>query len=150
MKHTIEVPVSRLRQELATMGMDTDGSRSDIVNRLHQAGVYQINTDTTYPPLHRNDYNPSNVLIGTNNAPPDVQNTLRIANMTHTLLSGDFKAHKVRVHDCLHIINSPDLSCETRGVEGDIRVKNGVLYMYRESNVDAGWYSLSFGRPLLF
>ena len=63
MKKTVEVNVSRLRSECASPA-DVDGSRNELVNRLHQAGVRDINTDTVHPPVMKNTYDPSSVLIG--------------------------------------------------------------------------------------
>lgn len=149
MKKTLELPASCLKQELAFMGMETDGSRSDLVNRLHQAGIYEINTCIKYPAMHKNVYDPSSVYIGSrsNDTQP---NCFQIANTNETIMSGDFKQKIVKIHDCLRITETNDLSCDTPGVEGDIRLRGGILYMYRDTNVDAGWYGISFGRPLLF
>jgi hypothetical protein len=149
MKKTLELPACRLKDELAAMGMETDGSRSDLVNRLHQAGVYEIREDVKYPPMHRNTYDPSSVYIGTRTGDTQ-ENRFQIANPNHTILSGDFKKKIARVHDCLHIVETKDLSCDTPGTEGDMRLKGGILYMYRETDVEPGWYGISFGRPLLF
>ena len=149
MKKTLELPVSRLKEELATMGMETDGCRSDLVNRLHQAGIYEINTSIKYPAMHKNVYDPSSVYIGSRSQ--EVQtNRFQIANTNQTILSGDFKEKVVKIHDCLHITETKELSCDTPGTEGDMRLKGGILYMYRETDVEPGWYGISFGRPLLF
>lgn len=149
MKKTLELSASRLKEELAAMGMETDGSRSDLVNRLHQAGIYEINIDIKYPVMHKNVYDPSSIYIGSRSQ--DVQtNRFQIANTNQTILSGDFKEKVVKIHDCLHITETKTLSCDTLGTEGDIRLKGGILYMYRETDVEPGWYSISFGRPLLF
>ena len=145
MKKTLELPVSRLKEELATMGMETDGCRSDLVNRLHQAGIYEINTSIKYPAMHKNVYDPSS------SRSQEVQtNRFQIANTNQTILSGDFKEKVVKIHDCLHITETKELSCDTPGTEGDMRLKGGILYMYRETDVEPGWYGISFGRPLLF
>ena len=39
MKKTVEVNVSRLRSRCASLGLDVDGSRNELVNRLHQAKI---------------------------------------------------------------------------------------------------------------
>lgn len=149
MKKTLELPASRLKEELAAMGMETDGSRSELVNKLHQAGIYEINTSIKYPAMHKNVYDPSSVYIGARSN--DTQtNRLQIANTNHMIVSGDFKQKIVNIHDCLHITETKELSCDTPGTEGDIRLKGGILYMYRETDVEPGWYGISFGRPLLF
>ena len=149
MKKTLELPASRLKEELATMGMETDGSRSDLINKLHQAGIYEINTDIKYPSMHKNVYDPSSVYIGSRTS-DTLKNHFQISNTNQMLLSGDFIKKTVNVHDCLHIVETKELSCDTPGVEGDMRLKSGVLYMYRETGVEPGWYGISFGRPLLF
>lgn len=148
MKKTLELSASRLKEELATMGMETDGCRSDLVNRLHQAGIYEINADVKYPAMHKNTYDPSSVYIGSRS---DTEtNRFQVANINQTILSGDFKQKIVNIHDCLHVMETKELSCDTIGTEGDIRMKAGILYMYRETDVEPGWYGISFGRPLLF
>lgn len=149
MKKTLELSASRLKEELAAMGMEADGSRSDLVNRLHQAGIYEINIDMKYPAMHKNVYDPSSVYIGSrsNDTQP---NSFQIANVNETIVSGDFKQKVVKIHDCLHITETKDLGCDTPGTEGDMRLKGGVLYMYRVTDVEPGWYGISFGRPLLF
>ena len=149
MKKTLELPASKLKDELAAMGMETDGSRSELVNRLHQAGIYEINPDVKYPPMHKNVYDPSSVYIGTREK-ETIENRFQVANVNQTILSGDFKRKIVNIHDCLHIEETHELACDTPGIEGDIRLKGGVLYMYRVTDVEPGWYGISFGRPLLF
>lgn len=150
MKKTIEVIVSRLRSECASLGLNQDGSRNELVNRLHQAGVYDINTDTTYPPLMRNVYDPSSVLIGSVAQDKPTRNEFVVSNNKHVLMSGNFAQKITRVHDCINVVETHDMSCDTRGTEGDIRRKGSALYMYRDTGVDPGWYSITFGRPLIF
>ena len=48
-KRINEIPAERLRRELQAMGMDHRGPRGDLVNRLAQAGVYEVNISV--PPL---------------------------------------------------------------------------------------------------
>jgi len=150
MKKTIEVNVSRLRLELASFGMHQDGSRSELVNRLHQAGVYEINTEVEPTSLMQNNYHPSNILIGSCASDDTMYNKFCVANNANTLISGDFKTQTINLHNCLHIMETSTLSCETTGQEGDLRMKDGIMYMYRVTSVSPGWYSISFGRPLIF
>lgn len=150
MKKTVEVIVSRLRAECASLGLDQDGSRNELVNRLHQAGVYDIKTDTVYPPLMRNVYDPSSVLIGSAAQERPARNELVVSNNKHVLISGNFAQKITRIHDCINVAETHDMSCDTPGTEGDVRRKGGALYMYRVSGVEPGWYSITFGRSLIF
>lgn len=150
MTKTIQVNVARLRVECAALGLDRDGGRSELVNRLHQAGVYDVNTDMTYPPVMKNTYNPSSVLIGSRAQETNQRGTLVVSNNKNVIVSGDFERKTVRIHDCVNVQETPDLSCDTRGVEGDIRRLGGTLYMYRETGVEPGWYGVTFGRALIF
>lgn len=151
MKKTVEVNVARLRVECASLGLDQDGSRNELVNRLHQAGVYDINTDMTYPPVMKNTYNPTSVLIGSRaQETKHKHNSLIVSNNKTVLMTGCFERKTIRVHDCVNVEETPELSCDTPGVEGDIRRCGGMLYMYRETCVDPGWYSVTFGRSLIF
>jgi hypothetical protein len=149
MKRTFDVNASRLRNELAFMGMETDGSRSELINKLHQAGVYYINTEMVNPPALHNSYDPSCVCIGTKRY-TDKKNTFSISNNANTIISGDFANKSVTIHDCLRLVETADLSSETPGIEGEFRLKRGVLYMFRTTDVEMGWYSLSFGRMMIF
>ena len=150
MKKTIEVNVSRLRLELSSFGIEQSGSRSELINKLHQAGVFEINTETLPVSQMTNTYHPSNIIIGSNPSSDSKFNQLNIANNINTILSGDFKTKTLNVHDCLHIVETKSLSCDTVGHEGDLRMNHGILYMYRSTEVNSGWYSISFGRPLIF
>ena len=44
-----QVNASRLRAELAALGASTEGSRSELVSRLQQAGVYTVYTNLEAP-----------------------------------------------------------------------------------------------------
>jgi hypothetical protein len=150
MKKTVEVNVSRLRSECASLGLELDGSRNELVNRLHQAGVYDINTDTVYPPVMKNTYDPSSVLIGSVAQDGPDKNSLVVSNNKNVILSGNFAQKNVRIHDCLNVVETRNLTCDTPGTEGDIRRHGGSLYMYRTTGVEPGWYAIAFGRALIF
>ena len=45
-----EIDAARLREKLATLGLETYGSRADLVTRIQRAGVRQIDTNTRPSP----------------------------------------------------------------------------------------------------
>ena len=154
---TGEVNRHRLVQELEALGMESTGCRADLVNRLMQSGVYQINTDHP-PPVKFQDTstrypNHSSILLG-NGAQIHHQNDekLVICNrpQTEPLVHGDFKSKVVHINMCLNLEETTELSADTTGKDGDIRRCEDGLYMYRSINVHPGWYPLVFGTMLLF
>jgi hypothetical protein len=154
--HTQNVNAPRLREELAAVGLETCGSRNELVSRLHQAGVYEINTNTRpYPPkLDRIICYPnhSSVLLGNGAiAQFEKQEQFIVQNNTRRdpLLHGDFEADTLSLPSCIHIRNTINLSPLIDGVEGNIRRKDGKLYMFRSTGVYKGWYELQFGSIML-
>ena len=152
-KETHEVPVDRLRKELQALGMDHRGPRADLVNSLNQAGVYEINTDIPPRPLKINRNcnfpNHNSVLIGRGaSIHSDDDNKLVIDNGHGSLIQGDFTQHIVTFENCIQLKES-DLCSETPGIEGQLRMSAGKLYMYRSTDVYAGWYPLQFGTVLI-
>jgi hypothetical protein len=149
MEKVHNVQVSRLRNEMIALGMDSDGSRNELVNRLNQAGIYEIDvTKKTSVPMLKMHHDPTCVSIGSKCEQHN--NCLSIANNQHTLISGDFKNRSVKIHDCLQLENTPDLNSDTPGNVGDIRICNGDLYVYRIANGVDGWYPIQFGRMIIF
>lgn len=155
-QQTPHVLAARLRQELLALGMEAFGSRADLVNRLEQAGVYEINTDIP-PKAKKQDTcirfpNHKSVLIG-NGAQLDCNSDsqLVICNEPNKqpLISGNFSDKTVNVDNCFHIKETKDMNAEKPGCEGDIRRTEDKLYMYRETNVHPGWYEIQFGKLLL-
>ena len=153
---TAHVPKPRLAQELQALGMDSLGSRAELMNRLEQAGVYEINTElpprqpkvdtvTRFP-------NHSSVLLG-NGAQIDTNKDEKfvVCNKQDRppLITGDFKESSLCIHNCLSLDETPELSADTPGEEGHIRMHKGHLYMYRSNYVYPGWYPLQFGSMLL-
>ena len=153
---TNHVPKPRLIQELDALGMDPRGPRSELVNKLMQSGIYQINTDYP-PPVKFNDTsckfpNHSSVLIGNGATIHHQQDEkLIICNKPKNLplIEGDFSTNKISFNKCINIQESEHLTCDTPGVDGDIRRCEDSLYMYRSINVHPGWYPLNFGTMLL-
>lgn len=153
---TENIPVARLREELAVLGLETYGSRNDLVNRLQQAGVYEIDTNRRPNPPRLDRIirypNHSSILLG-NGAIAQfeskeqfiVQNNLK----KEPLLHGDFEKDSITLPSVTNIRNSPNLSPTTAGVEGDIRRKDNKLYMFRSTNVYKGWYEIQIGSMLL-
>lgn len=149
---TNKVNASRLRSELDVLGMDTSGSRSELVQRLMQAGVYNINTSIPpkAPMIDTSDrqLNHSCVYVG-NGAnciyDQNVDNKLLISNNDkQPLISGDFKSGTVNIQTILNI-QSCNFDSDESGNEGDIRRDGSQIYMYRTTGVHHGWYPILFG-----
>lgn len=146
------VTASRLRAELAALGMDTSGSRSEIMNRLRQAGVYTIDTKSPVPqPMInvKDRYeNSTNVYIGNGAGLQNKDdNKLFIANgpkETDCIIKGDFREKKVTIQEVLHVKES-EFEADFMGSEGDIRRQGSELYMFRQTDTSPGWYPLQFG-----
>ena len=155
-KPTGEISKARLISELHALGMDAGGARSELVSRLMQAGVYQINADSP-PPAKFVDTscrfpNHSSVLIGNGaQISTAVDEKLTICNRPKRdpLIEGDFKKGTVSIRSVLTLNDSDDLNCDTPGEEGDIRRCGDDLFMYRSSSVHPGWYPVNFGTMLL-
>jgi hypothetical protein len=153
---TQNIQACRLREELAAVGLETHGSRNELVNRLCQAGVYEVDTNTRpHPPkLDRiiRYPNHSSVLLG-NGAVAQYEKREQFIVQNNTrklpLLSGDFEADTLQLPTCISIRNTTDLTPQTTGQEGDIRRKDGKLYMFRQTGVYKGWYEIQFGTILL-
>lgn len=147
---TNEVPVARLKAELLVLGEDNTGSRSELVQRLQQCGVYSINT--SIPPRAAmvdtsiRAPNHSSVFIGNGAGLYEIDdNVLHIGNNAHTsLIHGNFKYKIVNINNILNI-ESSDFESDEQGNEGDIRRIGPDLYMYRCTHVIPGWYEISFG-----
>ena len=153
---TENVHAARLREELAVLGLETYGSRSDLVSRLHQAGVYEIDTNTRpYPPKVDRIIrypNHSSILLGNGAiAQYEKREQFIVQNNPNKdpLLSGDFETDSLQFPKVIHIRNTCDLEPTTEGKEGDIRRKDGKLYMFRSTNTYRGWYEIQFGSILL-
>jgi hypothetical protein len=153
---TRSVPRERLIKDLEALGMDITGSRSDLVSRLVQAGVYQI--DTSLPPAPKfvdttNRFpNHSSILIGNGAQIHNKEDQkLVISNNSKepSLIVGDFSKKVVSIHNCLNIQETEDFSCDYVGNDGDIRRFGDDLYMFRSCDVHAGWYPLQFGTMML-
>ena len=152
-KQTHEVCVDRLRKELQALGMDHRGSRSDLVNSLMQSGVYEINTDIPPKPLKLdrtcNFPNHRSILLGIGaSIDSEEDNKLVIDNSNGRLIEGDFQTKVVTINDCLQLKES-SLDATTPGVEGQLRMSSGKLYMYRHTDCFPGWYPLQFGTMLI-
>lgn len=153
---TQQVAAGRLREELAVLGMETYGSRSELVHRLIQAGVYEIDTNSRpHPPkLDRiiRFPNHASILLG-NGAVAQyekkeqfiVQNNIKREPLIH----GDFETDFLNLPSCISMRETKNLTPITQGKEGDIRRKGGKLYMYRSTGVYKGWYEITFGSILL-
>ena len=149
---TENVSAARLRSELTALGMDNRGSRSDLVNRLQQGGVYEINTcvppkpakvdrTTTFP-------NHSSVLLGNGamlHEKDDNKLVIKNSCFLNPLISGDFKKGKLEFGECSKLRETSDFGAQIEGEEGDIRRNGSEMYMYRETDVHPGWYPLLFG-----
>jgi len=150
-----QVAVARLRAELLAMGIDSQGPRSELVTRLRQAGVMNINLDISpNPPLidiEKRYENRTNVYIGNGaGLKNNKDNQLFIANNDFkTLIHGDFRKDKVNIN---HILNIKDykLEADEEGNEGDIRRDGANIFMYRCTGIQPGWYPIQFGCCKIF
>ena len=154
-KATYEISASRLREELKVLGMDYRGSRSDLVSRLQQAGVYEINDSVPArpPKIDRTcDYpNHESILIGRGaNIESASDEKIVVCNTPKSkpLLVGDFKTHKLQINDCINLQES-SVNATLEGNEGDLRREGSQLYMYRCTDVHPGWYPLQFGPVII-
>ena len=151
-----QIDASRLREELAALGLETYGSRADLITRIQIAGVTQIDTNTRPTPPKVNNLirfpNHASVLLG-NGAIAQYEKKEQFIVQNNSkrdpLLSGDFENDVINLPSTTHIRNTDDLSPNTIGKEGDIRRKDGKLYMYRKTQCYKGWYELQFGSILL-
>ena len=150
------IDAGRLREELAVLGLETYGSRADLVTRIQQAGVTQIDTNTRPSPPKMNDLirfpNHASVLLG-NGAIAQYEKKEQFIVQNNSkrepLLSGDFENDTLNLPSTTHIRNTHDLSSNTVGKEGDVRRKDGKLYMYRKTQCYKGWYEVQLGAILL-
>ena len=144
------VNANRLRAELLGLGMDSQGSRSELVTRLKQAGIMKINLDISPNPpsidLEKRYENRTNVYIGNGAGVKNKEDhQLFIANNEmRTLIHGEFKKKRVNIDSILNI-KEENFESDLIGNEGDIRREGSNIYMYRTSGVHAGWYPLQFG-----
>lgn len=141
------VNASRLRIELQALGMDCCGSRAELINRLKQAGIYTIDSNIIPPKaidISTRYENRSNVYIGNGAGLNNKENDkLFISNGT-LLINGDFKEKYVHINNVLNITDCC-FEADQIGNEGDLRREGSNIYMYRKTNVEPGWYPLSFG-----
>ena len=155
--HTAQINANRLRKELDALGMDSTGPRSELISRLHQAGVYELHTDVE-PPAKKLDRlsrypNHSCILIG-NGAKMDEKNdnVLIISNdvKNTNFVEGHFDTDVISMPSCIQI-RETQLNAETEGKEGDIRRMGSDIYIYREDDEEiyAGWYPIKFGPVLI-
>lgn len=145
------VTACRLRSELGAMGMDKTGSRSELMNRLRQAGIYGIDVGHLPRPMIdvKDRYeNNTNVYIGNGSGMFNKEDDrLFIANgpvPTDCIIAGDFKEKKVTIRHILNVTGS-EFEADLVGEEGDIRRDGSQLYMFRKTQTSPGWYPFQFG-----
>ena len=139
----------RLALELDALGLDNTGSRSELQNRLAQAGIYEIHSDKQ-PVRIKRIHNHSNIILGNISTTDEINNKLLIQNNNNNepLIEGNFKENSITLSKKITLRNS-ELSAETIGIEGDIRRMNDELFMYRSTDVSPGWYRIQFGSILI-
>ena len=154
-KQTNEVPADRLRRELQALGMDHRGPRGDLVSRLIQAGVYEINLSIPPLPLKVDRTakfpNHSSILLGKGAILNENEDDMLIISNNvnkSPLIHGNFSSNTIKLNDCINLKNSI-VNADIAGEEGDMRQCEGILYMYRETNCHAGWYPIQFGTMVL-
>ena len=142
----------RLRGECRYLGISTAGmTRVDMINELKNAGMNEVDTrfQAKPPKIDTSDRSDdmSNLFLGNGAGLYETRsNQLYIANdSTKTpLIHGDFKKKTICISDVLQICSS-DVHAETCGEEGDLRRDGSNLFMFRTTNVESGWYPISFG-----
>lgn len=154
-KRINEIPAERLRRELQAMGMDHRGPRGDLVNRLAQAGVYEVNISVPPLPLKIDRSsrfpNHTSILLGRGAIlEENDDDKLIISNneKNSPLIEGNFKNNTIKINDCINLKNSK-VNADIKGEEGDLRQNEGIIYMYRKTNCHEGWYPLQFGTMVL-
>lgn len=152
-----QVITDRLRKECSHLGIDPKGlTRTEIINELHNAGLYDI--DTRFPAKppridtsdRRDDL--SNVFVGNGAGLYERRsNRLVIANNDREcLIGGDFARGEVSIDRVLRLCDSVELFPDTPGVVGDLRRVGSELYMFRAGNdTHPGWYPLQFGPVMI-
>jgi hypothetical protein len=141
-----------MRSELAALGMDRTGSRSELMNRLRQAGIYNIdmNNPAPQPMIDVKDRyeNNTNIYIGNGAGLHNKDNhKLFIANGHNPgdcIITGDFKEKKVTIQEIFNVKES-EFEADLIGTEGDIRRVGSDFYMFRCTNTAPGWYPFQFG-----
>jgi hypothetical protein len=151
LKQIYEIGAERLRAELRALGMDARGARSELINNLHQAGVYEINDSLPPRPskyIRTIDFpNHESVLLGYGASIESASDQkLVICNTPKStpLIEGDFSTHKICINDTL-LLKESQVNANIKGQEGELRRQGSQLYMYRSSDVHEGWYALQFG-----
>tara|TARA_B110000977_G_scaffold201646_1_gene297470 strand:- start:12522 stop:13001 length:480 start_codon:yes stop_codon:yes gene_type:complete len=151
-QHIHELSSVRLREETRALGMDARGPRDELIDNLHNAGVYQMNSHVgTRPEKYKSSKNfpdHENVCIGAGaymNTRVNKQELI-ICNAPNTspLIKGDFVDKTISLNNCLQLRDS-FVNADTKGNEGDIRREGSTLYMYRITSVHPGWYPIQFG-----
>lgn len=148
------VEKSRLIQELKHVGLDIHGSRSELIQRLNNHGIFNINTSCHAGSEKNMEYfvkkETDSVLLGSGAYKNECKNKLIIRNSygDEPLIEGDFERRALRLPELIKIKES-DLCADTCGEEGDIRMKGGLLYIYRCNGVHAGWYQILLGSVLI-
>tara|TARA_B100001094_G_scaffold322812_1_gene372702 strand:- start:3379 stop:3837 length:459 start_codon:yes stop_codon:yes gene_type:complete len=146
---THKIQRHRLALECDAIGLDNTGSRAELVNRLGQAGIYEIHADKTPTRIMR-VHNHSNIILGNIPTDNEINNKLLVQNNHYNepLITGDFKANTITLPGVVNIKNT-ELCAETQGKEGDIRRMDDELFMYRSTDVSPGWYRIQFGSILI-
>lgn len=150
-----QIDAARLRQELLSKGFESYGSRNELVCRLGQAGITEIDTNML-PSIPSEKIvrfaNNSSVLLGNGAmSQHEKSNQFIVQNNPNKnpLINGDFENDILNLSSAIHIRNTNDLNPSIDGKEGDIRRKDGKLYMFRQTGCYKGWYELQFGSILL-
>ena len=150
LKPVEHVARSRLQSELTSMGLESSGSRSELINKLKTAGVYELHANL--PPARKacNTHNHSNVVLGNAHTDPSMEHTFLVQNVDTQapLMLGNFETQKLNLCECVKLAQS-NIDATLEGCEGELRRMNGDLYMYRSTNVHPGWYPVQFGSVMI-
>ena len=146
LKDVEQVPKPRLVPECQMLGLECYGSRSDLINRLKTSGVYRIHADLPPCEKEQNTFNCSNILLGNVPLSCDSNHVFKVQSSKQydALLEGNLKENSITMPKVMKLKES-EFDVDTKGEEGELRRSGSELYMYRETNVYAGWYPLLFG-----
>ena len=122
----MEKPACELREELKRLGIDSSGSRSDLISRLSNGSTELLNEAPT-----KSGY--SNVF------------EVRGQNQESYLMRGSYSNSSLCVDSVLNL-QSRSFDADLVGSEGDLRRTGSKLFMYRSSGCEPGWYPFEFGR----
>lgn len=143
----------RLRRRLQEEGEDVDHmTRGEMVAALRAKGISEVDLRRpTRSAVTNRATDPTCVFVGHmagySETRPD-QLVVSNCDTPTPLIGGDFGAHRVTIHDCLRLDETPGLSANTPGEVGDVRRQGNDLFMARRFDGRLKWYRMAFDYAL--